>query len=124
MIIPNNNGEVEYYYCEPCNFRCRKLSNYNVHLFTNKHQNLSNGNITNNTNVKNNKKYTCSCGKIYKHASSLSFHKKNCINKNNENNNSEIDYEELYLKALKNNKEKICFKKLYLKLNIDLDTDL
>tara|TARA_Y100000022_G_scaffold123653_1_gene107113 strand:- start:386 stop:751 length:366 start_codon:yes stop_codon:yes gene_type:complete len=121
MIISNNNGEVEYYYCEDCNFRTYKLSDYNRHLATRKHKNM-----TNTDNYKKNiiQNYSCECGKTYKHRQSLHNHKKKCNNKNNENNNSDIDYEELYLKALKNNKEKICFKKLYLKLNIDLDTDL
>lgn len=84
---------------------------------------LSHKNILNSVKV-NNKKFTCLCGKTYKHAPSLSFHKKTCNYINNENDNSEIDYKELYLKALENNKEKICFKKLYLKLNIDLDDDI
>ena len=48
MIIPNNNGEVEYYYCEDCNFRTYKLSNYNRHLNTYKHENLSNNIKVNN----------------------------------------------------------------------------
>lgn len=119
MIIYNNCGGVDYYYCEPCNYRTRILSCYNKHLITFKH-----GNLSNNINENNNEKYKCLCGKVYKHRQTLHKHKKTCNYIPNENNNYEIDYKELYLKALENNKEKICFKKLYLKLNIDLDDDI
>jgi len=121
MIIPNNNGEVEYYYCEDCNFRTYKLSNYNRHLNTYKHEKLSN-NIKVNNNY--NKRYACSCGKVYKHRQGLYTHRKTCNYIDNTNNDSEIDYKKMYLKLLEKNEKKICFKKLYLKLNIDLDTDL
>ena len=61
--------------CEPCNYKCSKLSEYNKHLSTNKHKILQNP-----THLNNQKTYTCSCGKIYKHSSTLYAHKKknNC----------------------------------------------
>tara|TARA_B100001063_G_C16279712_1_gene318573 strand:- start:107 stop:481 length:375 start_codon:yes stop_codon:yes gene_type:complete len=112
---------IKQFNCLTCNFTCIKKGDYNRHLTTRKHKNM-----TNTDNYKKNiiQKYSCECGKTYKHRQSLHNHKKTCSYINNTNNESEIDYEELYFKALKNNKEKICFKNLYLKLNIDLNTYL
>jgi hypothetical protein len=61
--------------CESCNYKCSKLSEYNKHLSTNKHKILQNP-----THLNNQKAYTCSCGKKYKHSSTLYAHKKknNC----------------------------------------------
>jgi hypothetical protein len=61
--------------CEICNFNCSKRSNYDKHLLTLKHKNLINPNIKNSGN-----NFECdNCKKIYKHASTLSAHKKKCI---------------------------------------------
>jgi hypothetical protein len=63
--------------CEPCDFTCSKPSNYDKHLLTRKHENLINPNIL---NSKNKKVFECNiCKHIYKHASTLSAHKKKCI---------------------------------------------
>ena len=67
--MPNN---AMNYICETCNFSCSKKSNYEKHLITRKHQNLTN------PNKKEGKKHICECGKIYKHAPTLSHHKKTC----------------------------------------------
>ena len=67
--MPKN---AEKYICEICNFKCSKLSNYNKHLSTRKHQ------ILINPNEKIPKEHICVCGKSYKHASSLCGHKKKC----------------------------------------------
>jgi hypothetical protein len=65
--------------CEKCNFKCSKQSNYKKHLLTLKHQNLTNPNFFNAKNAENN--FTCqNCNKIYKHASTMSAHKKTCLN--------------------------------------------
>jgi len=67
--MPKN---AEKYICEICNFNCSKLSNYNKHLSTRKHQ------ILINPNEKIPKEHICVCGKSYKHASSLCGHKTKC----------------------------------------------
>ena len=73
--MPEN---ADKYFCENCDFKCSKISNFNKHLATDKHKRL----------IKTNKKCqkmpkteknTCECGKTYKHLSSLYKHKKNCI---------------------------------------------
>jgi len=68
------------FYCENCDFKCSKKSNYSNHLFTAKHLNtytyLQNDLQKNAENAEKN--YTCDCGKIYKHRQSMYTHKKKC----------------------------------------------
>jgi hypothetical protein len=62
------------FFCEKCNYKCSKTSEYNKHISTNKHKILQNPTSDNNPE----KKYSCKCGKIYKHSSTLYAHKKKC----------------------------------------------
>jgi hypothetical protein len=63
--------------CEKCDFKCSKLSNYNNHLTTAKHQRLtiSCQKMPKNADIMD---LECICGKKYKHSSSLCKHKKIC----------------------------------------------
>ena len=70
-LIPKN---AKYFICEICNFKCSKISNYNIHILTRKHKILQN---TTDENAKN-AEYICDCNKVYKHHSSLWNHKKKC----------------------------------------------
>lgn len=65
--------------CNKCNFNCTWKYDFMRHLNTQKHKLLFNHkpNAMNNNN--NNNTYNCSCGKMYKHKSSLSKHKLHCI---------------------------------------------
>ena len=83
--MPKN---AELFYCEKCDFKCSKQSNWNTHILTRKHKILTNPNkilinpnkiLTNpnNINITENNNYVCYCGKVYKHGSTLSAHKKN-----------------------------------------------
>ena len=85
--------------CENCNFKCSKQSDFQRHLLTNKHKNLIK---PNDLTPKNAKQYSCKCGKIYKHMSTLCTHKKKCINKEETPN---VITTELILELIKNNKE-------------------
>ena len=64
------SGKIEgNFQCEKCDYVCRYYSDYTKHLSTDKHKRLTLAN----------KKYSCElCGKCYKHASSLSKHRKKC----------------------------------------------
>ena len=73
--MPKN---AEKYICEECNFKCSKLSNYNSHILTAKHQILTN---TYTKMPKNANAYSCECGKSYKHRQSLNNHKRQCTYK-------------------------------------------
>lgn len=109
------SGKIEEkFHCEKCDYVCRYFSDYTKHLSTDKHKRLTMAN----------KKYSCDvCGKCYKHASSLSKHRKKCkiISKEIKNNEKKIiDYsdeeenkecildstiKEHYLKEKKENEE-------------------
>ena len=65
------------FFCQNCNYKCCKQSEYNKHILTSKHQILQNP--TQNPTLKiSEKTYNCTCGKIYKHSSTLYAHKKKC----------------------------------------------
>jgi len=107
--MPEN---AEHYSCEICDFKCCKKSNYDKHILTLKHKNLTNPNKKN-----ADKYYSCHCGKIYKHRSTLSSHKKECngseIEKNMAENETIIDvfikensdFKHLMLELMKNNEQ-------------------
>ena len=108
--MPKN---AKKYYCELCDFKCSKLSNYNIHIETYKHKNHENDNkMVKNDNVLSikNAKYECFCGKKYNHQSGLSRHKKKC-QKNNEQivvyqeKDDEPSDKELIMMLIKDNSE-------------------
>jgi len=65
---------AQSFYCEKCDFKCSKKSNYENHLRTAKHRNRT---ISNDFSPKN-AEYFCECGKRYKARNSLWYHKKKC----------------------------------------------
>ena len=67
--MPKN---ADIFYCENCNFKCSKKSNWDKHTLTAKHIN------TTNTTKKMPKQFNCECGKEYTHRASLFNHKKKC----------------------------------------------
>jgi hypothetical protein len=113
--MPEN---ADPFICETCDFKCCKKSNYDKHISTTKHKNLTNPNPSNNKNA--DKQNICNCGKIYKHSSTLSAHKKTCviieppiiedqgliktlIDENKELINDNKDFKNLILEMMKNN---------------------
>ena len=82
MTNIKNAKNAEYLYCENCNFKCFKKSNWNTHIHTRKHEIRTNTNKYERENAEkmplHNKSYNCNCGKYFKHASSLWNHKKKC----------------------------------------------
>ena len=62
-------------YCEKCDYKCSKQSDFNKHLLTRKHMLETNGNHI----VVNNSPYICDiCNKKYLNRSGLWKHKKKC----------------------------------------------
>ena len=89
-----NSKKLQKFICETCYFTCSNKQDYTRHLSTGKHEMIING------NEKNSKKlhiYTCSCGKIYKHISGLSRHKKKCNFEEIKNDVVEVEYEVIEL---------------------------
>jgi|UniRef100_A0A6C0IL15 hypothetical protein len=85
MTNEKNAKKSKSFYCNNCDFKCIKLSNWNAHITTRKHKIRT---TTKNDEGKNsqkmphhNKVYMCACGREFKHASSLWNHKQKCTPK-------------------------------------------
>ena len=109
MINKKKSKNSENYNCELCNFTCCKLSNYKIHLQTNKHKNKENDKNDNKKMLNNAENFKCECGKIYKFQSGLCRHKKNCNYKKNniscEVVEEDLDYKAMFLHVIKENNE-------------------
>jgi len=114
------------FYCEHCDFRCFKKSNYAIHTNTKKHIHRLAGNELENAEMKINANHNCECGKNYATLSGLWKHKKTCKNINNtdvvnnetepdvkNSNNTASDKDELINYLIKENQE---FKNMILEL--------
>jgi hypothetical protein len=109
------------FFCEHCYFNCFKESDYKRHLLTRKHKLRTNPNEKTPKNA--DKIYKCSCGKIYKHMSSLCNHKRLCTEiktfQTEQNTviletNEKIDHESLIQELMKQNNE---FKSMLIEQN-------
>jgi hypothetical protein len=92
------------YFCEVCDFKCSKLSNWDNHLMTAKHQNRT---ILNNFGPKNAENmFTCeNCDKTYKARNSLWYHKKTCVIIKNAEETKDITDKNLMLTLITQNSE-------------------
>jgi len=108
--ITNNLSQENPKYkfiCKTCDYYCNNKKDFNKHLLTQKHISKQKGKLP-----INEINFTCNCGKIYKHKSSLCKHRKTCnfkkenINCEKENINCEkIDYKELVITLIKENND-------------------
>ena len=85
--MPKN---ANIYCCEKCDFKCSKLSNYNIHCSTRKHikRTKSDGILIFET--KKNAYQCLICNKQYQSRNGLWLHKKNCKKEEKQNNIEEI----------------------------------
>jgi len=75
------------YYCNLCDYRTCKKSNYDTHILSDKHLMVTSGykkgqlsaEIQPNTDSFQNDTFVCNCGKQYKHRQGLWRHKKTCV---------------------------------------------
>jgi hypothetical protein len=119
MTNEKNSKKLALFNCKNCKFICSNKQDYTRHLMTRKHELLIN---PNEKTPKNSKIYKCECGKTYKHASSLSGHKKTCklineITEKPEDNDklekqaenpvidSEPDYKHMFIELIKQNSD-------------------
>lgn len=92
--MPNKIKEKQEFCCEKCDFKCFKLSNYNIHLQTNKHKKM----IEDKNQLEQKNLYICECGKKYKYRQGLWNHKQNCKKYNKEDiTDKEINRENIYM---------------------------
>ena len=110
---------AENFYCEKCDFKCSKQSNWSKHLLTLKH--IKTVNDFQNTSGFNadhaHINFACECGKQYKHRQSLYKHKIICKTENiTENDHIDISTLDmnLVMQLLKQNDE---FKSLMVDQN-------
>ena len=68
--------------CEKCDFHSNRISNYNSHLLTKKHN--TDQYLPNTDQILTKNQFICVCGKKYKHKQSLFNHRKVCEFKTNE----------------------------------------
>jgi hypothetical protein len=97
-----NAKNAEWFFCEVCDFKCSKQSNWNKHISTQKHKILINPN-----EINADKKFRCNCGKIYKHMSTLCAHKQKCSQHTNKildaSSNEVVVLTNLVLELVKSN---------------------
>jgi len=109
------------YSCEYCDYNTSRKSQYDRHVKTSKHQNVTTS-VTNETE-KVPKEYTCICGNLFNNRTTLWRHKKKCdatkqseniiMNIEDEKSSAEFDAE-MIIELLKQNQE---FKELILEQN-------
>ena len=107
--IMQKNAKI--FICESCNFKCCKMSNFNKHVLTSKHQKQSNGSILEeNLMPKNATKFICKCNKSFKTHGGYWKHKQKCMKPHD----NETDDSNIILQLIKQNDE---FKTLLLDQN-------
>jgi hypothetical protein len=80
-MLTKKSPKISYnFFCEKCNYKCNKKSEFNKHLMTAKHERLKN---VNKKSPNNNLTFECNCGKKYNQQSGLSRHKRTCKNQIN-----------------------------------------
>jgi hypothetical protein len=110
----SRNKNVIVFYCESCNFKCYKESNYKVHLLTPKHMKFTEVYKSLQKNAAPVKDHVCKCSKIYSTRMGLWKHKQRCQFSDDKTNEiispelkdiNSMDKDGLILKLLKDNEE-------------------
>ena len=135
-MIPNEflSKSFHKFYCNSCNFKTVRNSQFKIHCLTSKHKILTNpNNAISYIKMQKEKDIICNCGKKYKHVSSLCAHKKKCTYQPETEpeteteiqiNNSNPISNDVIVELLKQNNE---FKELLMdqnKQNIELQKQL
>ena len=123
MATQKNTEKTPSFFCEICDFKCCRKTEYARHLDTMKHKRLHE--TTKKTPNIELKVFNCICGNKYNHHTSLAKHKRKCVavkplpsikNEEEYDNNSMIDDDiysdgkititkEMFIKLLKDNEE-------------------
>jgi len=81
------------YYCEKCDYKCSKKSNFGKHCESKRHKMLINAkNCDKSSSEQLSDHFSCICGKIYSQKPSLSRHRRTCsmVNKTSNMNDTEL----------------------------------
>jgi hypothetical protein len=92
MDSKNSPKLAKKYCCETCDYYTCKITDYNKHISTAKHQSAMDGSkmvVNGSTLSQKNAKYNCQCGRSYKYDSGYYRHKKICTG--NTDYNNEVD---------------------------------
>jgi len=73
--MPKN---ADKFFCEKCDFKCSKMSNYNKHILTAKHKRMTNSDKKMPNNLSSIYGFSCNCGKTYRYRQGLHQHQKKC----------------------------------------------
>jgi hypothetical protein len=82
------------FYCNLCDFKCIKKSDWIRHVNTKKHMYRHNGNKMESAEIKKNAEHICNCGKKFQTHSGLWKHSQKCIVENNNPEKEQIKSEE------------------------------
>ena len=80
-MSPKKSPKISFkYFCNLCDYKCNKPSEFNKHLSTDKHKKRENASkmLVDASQIISKNIFTCKCGKIYNHDSSYYRHKKKC----------------------------------------------
>ncbi len=111
----SSSKNADQFFCEDCDFKCRKQSNFKKHLLTRKHifnmKTHKNGVFQNEKIPDTPEKLSCNCGKNYKYYSGLWRHKNKCDFKSKPPTEDKIDllinenkdFKNIILELVKNN---------------------
>lgn len=113
MTSKKSPTHKDFYVCDVCQYETLSFRDYKKHILTKKHEILTNT-YKKGTNIPSHNQWgnICGCGKVYKHRQSLYNHKKKCKyeeikgdGKDIEEKEEDIDYKEMLMILLKENKE-------------------
>ena len=108
METPKLPKIPKIFLCDFCKVKCSQKGDWNKHVMTAKHKNLSSGNEWKQveTTLSQKKEHICSCGKVYSTKSGLWKHEKNCNNKSGTLHAEELfSDKKIIIELLKSNKE-------------------
>ena len=100
----NEQNEQSDFYCEYCHYKCCKKYNFERHILSWKHTQLTKGDAKTSKKEQNEQKYCCQfCDKEYTSRNGLWKHKKKCNSP--KNNNENITDKDLIMMLIKENSE-------------------
>ncbi len=110
IILAPKNAD---FYCELCDFKCCKRSEWSRHTQTAKHIHRLSGNNTKKMETTKNADYVCNCGKKFMSNSGLWKHSNKCKldNEHNQHNDKGVNEKDLIMMLINDNKD---FKQLIL----------